>query len=155
MTPTVLLPLAGMPCSKVTAGAPWAVINCSRKFLVINGGPSEVDVLTVDIAWPHQVENGRRQGKWLLYLTDHPQLKNGRGDCFLPPGYQANPLNLTAGHDGITARHVSLSLKAQEEMLMQESGNNLLFRDRPRREIEKVGLIPHCALSMFLPHSTL
>ncbi|XP_059094879.1 integrin alpha-PS1-like isoform X2 [Tigriopus californicus] len=76
-----------------------------HKFLVINNGPSAVDVLTVHIAWPFQVENGKAQGKWLLYLTDHPSLRNGRGDCVLPSGFAANPLNYTAGHDGITARH--------------------------------------------------
>merc|ERR1739845_148708 len=35
-------------------------------------------------------------GKWLLYLSEHPTLKNGRGVCFLPPGIMANPLNLTS-----------------------------------------------------------
>ena len=52
-----------------------------HKYLVINAGPSEVNVLTVHIDWPVQVENGRPQGKWLLYLTEHPLLKNGRPDC--------------------------------------------------------------------------
>ena len=76
-----------------------------HKFLVLNGGPSDVDVLTVEIGWPFQVENGKRQGKWLLYLSDHPLLKDGRGDCVLPAGYHANPLNLSIGHDGIAYRH--------------------------------------------------
>ena len=67
-----------------------------HKFLVINNGPSQLDVLRLHIQWPFQVENGQRQGKWLLYLSEHPTLKNGRGFCFLPPGQTANPLNLTS-----------------------------------------------------------
>jgi integrin alpha 7 len=56
-------------------------------------------VVTVKIKWPHQVENFRAQGKWLLYLTEHPYLKNGRGDCTVPAGYPPNPLNLTRKSD--------------------------------------------------------
>ena len=55
-----------------------------------------VDVLTVRISWPHQVENNKPQGKWLLYLTSHPVVKNGAGSCRLPPGYFPNPLNLSS-----------------------------------------------------------
>ncbi len=67
-----------------------------HKFLVINNGPSQLDVLSLHIRWPFQVENGQRQGKWLLYLSEHPSLKNGRGVCYLPAGIVANPLNLTS-----------------------------------------------------------
>ena len=49
----------------------------SHRYLVKNYGPSTVDVLTVALAWPHQVESGRRQGKWLLYLTGLPVVRNG------------------------------------------------------------------------------
>lgn len=76
-----------------------------QKFMVINSGPSIVNILTVNIQWPFQVENGKPQGKWLLYLTEHPQVKNGGGMCTLPSEHSANPLNYTAGHEGITARH--------------------------------------------------
>jgi integrin alpha 7 len=130
-----------------------------HKFLVINGGPSEVDVLTVHIGWPIQVENGKEQGKWLLYLTEHPLLKNGRGDCTLPIGYSANPLNLTGGvHDGISARHALFPPEDDAE-------SNLVFdnldsleaalyvskkedkkRRRKKREVEKV-VLPHKAPS--------
>ena len=44
----------------------------------------------------------------MLYLTDHPIVKNGGGICTLPIEHSANPLNLTAGHEGITARHAPL-----------------------------------------------
>ena len=139
-----------------------------HKFLVINGGPSDVDVLTVRIGWPVQVENGKSQGKWLLYLTEHPLLKNGRGDCTLPKGLTANPLNLTGGlHDGITARHAEPPLPPAEQLHSGES--NLVLdnfealyvspeaknlqasadggsRKRVRREVEKV-VLPHKALA--------
>ncbi len=32
-----------------------------QKFVVVNSGPSLVNVLTVNIDWPFQVENGKRQ----------------------------------------------------------------------------------------------
>ena len=67
-----------------------------HRYLVTNYGPSEVDVVTIKIKWPFQVENNKPQGKWLLYLTEHPLLRNGRGDCSLPPGFKPNPLNLTS-----------------------------------------------------------
>lgn len=70
-----------------------------HKFLVVNAGPSQLDVLTLHISWPFQVESGLPEGKWLLYLSEHPSLRNGRGVCTLPAGYTANPLNLTASGD--------------------------------------------------------
>ncbi len=91
----------------------------THRFQVTNGGPSMVDVLTVEVDWPHQVQSGKPQGKWLLYLTEHPLLRNGRGDCFLPAGVSANPLNLTSSasavKDGIIARHVSALREEEEE----------------------------------------
>ena len=136
-----------------------------HKFQVINDGPSSVDVLTVDISWPFQVENGKRQGKWLLYLVDHPLLKNGRGDCVLPPGYRANPLNLTTVHNGIIARHapdmphnvVYKESDFTERYTSESAGDtledqdlrsmmrSLTSRERPRkakREVEQV-ILPH------------
>jgi len=67
-----------------------------HRYLVKNYGPSMVDVLTVKISWPYQVENHKPQGKWLLYLTGHPVVKNGAGSCRLPTGYAPNPLNLNS-----------------------------------------------------------
>lgn len=94
-----------------------------QKFQVINNGPSMLDVLTLHIQWPFQVENGSPVGKWLFYLSEHPTLKNGRGVCYLPPGYTANPLNLTSsspdkyGHYG--------------RGLMKR--NSVIVLDRPKR----------------------
>ena len=67
-----------------------------QNFVVMNQGPSMLDVLSLHIQWPYQVENGQHVGKWLLYLSEHPSLRNGRGVCYLPPGVIANPLNLTS-----------------------------------------------------------
>jgi len=50
----------------------------------------------VKINWPFQVENHKPQGKWLLYLTGHPVVKNGAGSCRLPTGFSPNPLNLNS-----------------------------------------------------------
>ena len=129
-----------------------------QKFVVINSGPSLVNVLTVNIHWPFQVENGKPQGKWLLYLTDHPLVKNGGGVCTLPAEHSANPLNLTAGHEGITARSAPLTSPSSElidndfselyslqNSLYDSLKSGLsLHPDRPtseqrqRREVEKI-----------------
>ncbi len=96
-----------------------------------------------------QVENGKDQGKWLLYLTDHPLLRNGRGDCYLPPGVRANPLNLTSAGgngagmgvfgDSVAARRHAVSpsppsLSQKSLPKLAEDGK----KERGRREIEKV-----------------
>merc|ERR1719422_1942084 len=70
--------------------------HVDHRYLVKNYGPSMVDVLTVKINWPFQVENHKPQGKWLLYLTGHPVVKNGAGSCRLPTGFSPNPLNLNS-----------------------------------------------------------
>ena len=126
-----------------------------QKFVVINSGPSLVNVLTVNIDWPFQVENGKRQGKWLLYLTDSPVVKNGGGVCTLPMEHAANPLNLTGGHEGITARSAPLmssgSSGSFDDFSELSSIQNSLFdslksgmglfperQQRQRREVEKI-----------------
>ena len=123
-----------------------------QKFMVVNSGPSLVNVLTVNIDWPFQVENGKQQGKWLLYLTDHPVVKNGGGVCTLPIEHSANPLNLTAGHEGITARSAPLTasstafddfseLSSIQNTLFGtnlKSGSYLDLQPRHRREVEKI-----------------
>lgn len=43
-----------------------------HKYVVDNRGPWRVDELQVEVLWPHQVENGKEKGKWLLYMTEHP-----------------------------------------------------------------------------------
>ena len=60
------------------------------KFQVTNDGPWHVDEMEVVIQWPYQLAPplGRKtgQGKWLLYLTDAPEITPpGAGQCFLNP----------------------------------------------------------------------
>jgi hypothetical protein len=57
---------------------------------VTNDGPWHVDEMEVVIQWPFQLAPplGKKtgQGKWLLYLTDAPEITPpGAGQCFLNP----------------------------------------------------------------------
>ena len=122
-------------------------------FQVSNKGPSEIDVATVNIKWPYQVENGKYQGKWLLYLVEYPLLKNGRGGCSLAKNYRPNPLNLTSKNDSppmyrvasdnpfSNASATGLTSLSFSEQLQQTGGNNNPFVqafDRQKREIEQI-----------------
>ena len=122
-------------------------------FQVSNKGPSEVDVVTIKLKWPYQMENGKAQGKWLLYLTEYPLLKNGKGDCTLPPGYMPNPLNLTHKSENLNYRSYSqltesisrpVSNTGQIDTFMAEKfqsqqGSGLLNEvRRRRREVEHI-----------------
>ena len=60
----------------------------THTFQVTNDGPWHVDEMEVIIHWPFQLAPpmGRKtgQGKWLLYLTDAPEVTPpGAGQCFL------------------------------------------------------------------------
>lgn len=55
----------------------------THQYEVWNAGPWKASFFNVDILWPHQVENGKSQGKWLLY-PEGPPLLDGDGECFLP-----------------------------------------------------------------------
>ena len=62
----------------------------THTFQVTNDGPWHVDEMEVVIQWPFQLAPplGRKsgQGKWLLYLTDAPEVTPpGVGQCFLNP----------------------------------------------------------------------
>ena len=124
-----------------------------HRYLIKNYGPSTVDVLTVRIKWPFQVENSRPQGKWLLYLTSHPVVKNGAGSCRLPPGYFPNPLNLSF-HNELDSHLTRRPKSAPENLwtpnseLLEESGANsekyqlqaekTEFLTRSKREVEQI-----------------
>ena len=43
-----------------------------HKYTIHNDGPWKVDEFKVNILWPHQVENKKEKGKWLLYMTEPP-----------------------------------------------------------------------------------
>lgn len=76
------------------------------------------------------MENGRPQGKWLLYLTEQPLLRNGNGFCTLPAGQMPNPLNLTSKsepHHGSGQRRAAKSAAAAPlENLLQSEGSSQL-----------------------------
>ncbi|CAB4054864.1 ITGA7 [Lepeophtheirus salmonis] len=91
----------------------------SHKYQVMNGGPSTVSVVTVQVDWPIQVENGKPQGKWLMYLTEEPVLKNGKGYCVLPAGVFSNPLNYSYYDGGSTKK--SRRLKRELERIVTPS----------------------------------
>ena len=62
----------------------------THTFQVTNDGPWHVDEMEVVIHWPFQLAPplGKKtgQGKWLLYLTDAPEITPpGAGQCFLNP----------------------------------------------------------------------
>ena len=116
-----------------------------HRYIVKNYGPSMVDVLTVRIGWPFQVENNKPQGKWLLYLTSHPLVKNGAGSCRLPPGHFPNPLNLSAHNEPAHNRPGAPrqpksgpeNLWAPNSELLQPAGP-AEYLARPRREVEQI-----------------
>lgn len=47
-------------------------MEVTHKYNIDNGGPWRVDEFQVEVEWPHQVENGKEKGKWLLYMTEPP-----------------------------------------------------------------------------------
>ena len=127
-----------------------------HRYLITNYGPSEVDVVTIKIKWPFQVENNKPQGKWLLYLTDHPLLKNGKGDCTVPAGLRPNPLNFTSKSDSkkhfkpsnfvkLDSEHIDAFIaekfQAPLGLSTSQNKNDRVRRDdheRSKREVEYV-----------------
>ena len=55
-----------------------------HEFTVLNSGPWKAAHFKVIISWPHQVENKRPQGKWLLYPESNPMVE-GDVVCKVPP----------------------------------------------------------------------
>ena len=98
-----------------------------HKYTVRNDGPSYVEVISVKIKWPFQVENHKPQGKWLLYLTEHPMV-NGNGDCIIT-GQHHNPLNYSES-------------KTQESRRSRSHGNHSLENSdnvrKVKREVEQI-----------------
>ena len=126
-----------------------------HRYLVKNYGPSTVDVVTVRIGWPFQVENNKPQGKWLLYLTSHPVVKNGAGSCRLPSGYFPNPLNLSShneqeshsssssrqsksGPENLWAPDSELLDVANVEKYQSQAGSAPEYLTRSKREVEQI-----------------
>ena len=121
-----------------------------HRYLVKNYGPSMVDVLTVRIGWPFQVENNKPQGPWLLYITSHPLVKNGAGSCRLPPGHFPNPLNLSSHTEPTKLSRQPKSgpenLWAPDSEILDRANGSAYpgpagpaeYLSRPRREVEHI-----------------
>lgn len=113
-------------------------------YVIRNNGPSDVEVVTVNIKWPFQVENNKPQGKWLLYLTEHPILKNGKGICNLPLGRQPNPLNLNdigSRNHGTKPQNLLRPDNDPDNATSEwypEVTSEYIGSGRPKREVEQI-----------------
>merc|ERR1719193_674866 len=56
-----------------------------HNYLLSNNGPGKVSNASVRIRWPYEVMNNYPQGKHLLYLMEVPEIKGGKGRCFVDP----------------------------------------------------------------------
>ncbi|CAK9302347.1 unnamed protein product, partial [Gordionus sp. m RMFG-2023] len=54
--------------------------SIEHRYIVINHGPGTIGSSYVDVMWPYEVENKRKHGKWLLYMTRYPWV-DGNGMC--------------------------------------------------------------------------
>lgn len=62
---------------------------------VYNDGPSRATFMEVYINWPHQVVTDEKEGKWLLYPEELPQIEGGGGGtCSIVGDGSVNPLKL-------------------------------------------------------------
>ncbi|XP_045602877.2 uncharacterized protein [Procambarus clarkii] len=88
-------------------------MEVSHKYVVDNRGPWRVDELQVEVLWPHQVENNKEQGKWLLYMTDVPVV-DGVGECEIDPKF-VNPLILRRQEGSSTGPLTGLDVEGELE----------------------------------------
>ena len=56
-----------------------------HNYLLSNNGPGKVSSASVRIKWPYEVMSNYPQGKHLLYLMEVPEIKGGKGKCFVDP----------------------------------------------------------------------
>jgi len=56
-----------------------------HNYLLSNNGPGKVSNASVRIKWPYEVMSNYPQGKHLLYLMEVPEIKGGKGKCFVNP----------------------------------------------------------------------
>lgn len=59
-------------------------------YVIINNGPATVSQVEIVFSWPYEVANKGEEGKWILYLTEAPEV-HGNGYCHMQPD-QINPL---------------------------------------------------------------
>ncbi|XP_014681196.1 PREDICTED: integrin alpha-PS1-like [Priapulus caudatus] len=63
-------------------------------YTVLNNGTGSIGALRVHVWWPHEVENNRAHGKYLLYMVAPPEV-SGNGACDLgDAAAYVNPLGL-------------------------------------------------------------
>ncbi|XP_065200143.1 integrin alpha-PS1 isoform X2 [Planococcus citri] len=76
-------------------------------YTIYNYGTWNVSNLRVEFEWPYQVANDKKEGKWLLYLDEHPVVENAIGQCDISPN-DVNPLKkLTGRPEELTAANFS------------------------------------------------
>lgn len=64
-----------------------------HNYLLSNNGPGKVSNASVRIRWPYEVMSNYPQGKHLLYLMEVPEIRGGKGRCFVDPN-RVNFLNV-------------------------------------------------------------
>ncbi|XP_066588057.1 integrin alpha-PS1 isoform X2 [Prorops nasuta] len=104
----------------------------SHTYEIFNEGPWRVSSIEVRISWPYEVANDKEHGKWLLYLEELP-IVQGSGECKLPPGHSANPLNLQ-GNLSMDDLDSLLPLPTSSPSLSYNHSNYM----RSKRDTEKV-----------------
>lgn len=90
----------------------------THTYQVFNHGPWAVPSLDIEVSWPYEAENQQQHGKYLLYMTDAPQVA-GDGECFMVEG-QVNPLGLKARPSAITAASRSKKREKREIVISPE-----------------------------------
>lgn len=100
----------------------------THQYEIWNAGPWKASYFNVDIWWPHQVENGKAQGKWLLYPEAGPVL-DGDGQCS-PAKEVTDVLHLR------TKRETETVITPQKEV--DVDGKTRTFVEMVRTEMETV-----------------
>ncbi|CAB4063485.1 ITGA7 [Lepeophtheirus salmonis] len=114
----------------------------THTFQVFNEGPWHVQELDIVIDWPYQLKpplipphynTTSKEGKWLLYLSETPEvLPTGAGQCFL--GSRAvNALGLSMRRHGGGYRTPLEEASSNKYLYSRRSSERLLYR--PRRSL--------------------
>ncbi|XP_041478553.1 integrin alpha-6-like isoform X2 [Lytechinus variegatus] len=69
----------------------------NQEWTIFNEGPGAVNTARVTIDFPYEVANG----KWLLYLTEMPFVKDNKGSCNVTPAVYVNELGLRPKNGGV------------------------------------------------------
>ncbi|KAH8040230.1 hypothetical protein HPB51_009778 [Rhipicephalus microplus] len=104
----------------------------THTYQVFNHGPWAVPSLDVVVSWPYEAENQQQHGKYLLYVTDVPQVA-GDGECFMEEG-QVNPL-------GLKVSHLSCAITAASRTKKREKREIVISPEEVRLEGKTVRLV--------------